>query len=195
MEVASEHLRTEPRGRTAGRRMPCSHRAFGKKLLLAENILINHRYAVSGNDYAESEIRNYLNDDFFNSAFTSVSQSKIITTTVNNNAATTNNSSNAYACENTDDKIFLLSYKEAENVDYDYGFADASKRVRMNTDFAKANGAFASTSNGQGGYWWLRSPYSDNAGRACNIHRDGSMSSHNFVSDGSRGVVPALCIE
>ena len=100
-----------------------------------------------------------------------------------------------FYCFENHNILYCHNFSIHKNVDYDYGFADASKRVRMNTDFAKANGAFASTSNGQGGYWWLRSPYSDNAGRACNIHRDGSISSNNFVSDGSRGVAPALCIE
>ena len=43
----------------------------GKKLLLAENILINCRYDDNKNNYENSEIRGYLNGDFYNTAFTS----------------------------------------------------------------------------------------------------------------------------
>ncbi|MBQ4236597.1 MAG: hypothetical protein II716_07160, partial [Treponema sp.] len=49
----------------------------GKRLLLAENILVNHRYAVGSNNYANSEIRTYLNDTFWNTAFTASAKSKI----------------------------------------------------------------------------------------------------------------------
>ena len=139
----------------------------GKRLLLAESILVNHWYAASSNNYAKSAIRAYLNDTFWNTAFTASAKSKIDEeTTIDNSATSTNPNSNprmwyggtnTYACENTKDKIFLLSEKEATTAEY--GFAQYSSygagntRIRMTTDFAKASGAYQNTNAGYGGWW------------------------------------------
>lgn len=177
----------------------------GNKILVAESILTAHRFDDGSNNYKESEIRTYLNGDFLNSAFTSSAQSLIATTTVDNSAASTNPASNArewnsgtnnYACENTSDKIFLLSEKEATTSDYGFTAYDQSgtgnSRIRMTTDYAKANYAFQSTTAGDGGFWWLRSPYYDSARF---IDCVGYASNGLDVVVKFCGVVPALCLE
>ncbi|MBO7583592.1 MAG: hypothetical protein J6T20_07355 [Treponema sp.] len=179
----------------------------GKKLLLAENILINKPYDYYASDsYADSPIRNYLTDDFFTTAFTQAEQAAIATTTVVNNAERTNPDSNAtlwndgdnsWACDPTEDKIFLLSEQEATKADYGFAAYDASgignTRIRMTTAFAKANGAFQSSTAGYGGSWWLRSCDDSISARIVDIN--GNASICGTKDFGYRGVVPALCLE
>ena len=186
----------------------------GKKLLLAENILAAHRYAASSNNYKNSEIREWLNGTFLGAAFTASAQSQIATTTVDNSARSTNPDANAtawnsgnngYACENTSDKIFLLS--EQEMTKDGYGFAayyvykddvygtTESTRIRMTTDYAKSSGAYQSSTAGCGGWWWLRSPYYDYSSHAREVDYDGSAGNIFNVNSSQAGVVPALCIE
>ena len=145
---------------------------------------------------------------FLQTAFTSTAQSLIATTTVDNSEASTNPASNAsqwnsgtntYACEDTSDKIFLLSEKEATTSSY--GFASYSSsgtgntRIRETTDYAKANYAYQSTSSSYGGYWWLRSPFYYNSDYARYVVYDGCAYNYNYVNYTYRGVVPALCLE
>jgi hypothetical protein len=187
----------------------------GKKLLHSEKILIGRRYDDDSNNYKNSEIRSWLNGDFYNTAFTSSEQNRIADTNVDNSARSTNTDSNPnqwnsganpYVCENTTDRIFLLS--EQEVTKSEYGFAEynvykgdsngttESTRIRMTTDFAKASGAYQNTTAGYGGWWWLRSPsylYSINArdvgyGGGANGHYGGVYSA--FC-----GVCPALSLK
>lgn len=182
----------------------------GKKLLLAENILINKSYDYYASDsYADSPIRNYLTGDFFTTAFTQAEQAAIATTTVVNNAESTNPDSNAtlwndgdnpYASDTpTSDKIFLLSEQEATKADYGFAaynaYGTGNTRIRMTTAFAQANGAFQSSTAGYGGSWWLRSPICDDSISAHIVDIDGNASICGTKDFGYRGVVPALCLE
>lgn len=106
-----------------------------------------------------------------------------------------------YACEDTKDKIFLLSMKEATSYGFPtynrYGVGNA--RIRKPTDYAKANHALWTSTDGYGGDWWSRSPYSDTS-IDTSIHvryvrYDGKASAPNMVDDTSNGVVPALCLD
>jgi hypothetical protein len=147
----------------------------GKKLLLAENILRGYWFDDDSNTYSNSEISFYLSGTFLSSAFTSGSQSLMAITTV----------------DSVSDRIFLLSNSEAENTSY---FSGNSSRIRMPTDFAKANGAQEPPESGQGGWWWLRTASSEgNAISACDVHSGGNIA-HYSVSNESGGVVPALCL-
>lgn len=91
--------------------------------------------------------RKYLNSGFLQTAFTESAQDLIEVTRVDNSALsaayTGNQNSQAvlYECEDTYDKIFLLSMQEVTNSEY--GFMDYSKkdttRLRYVTDYARAN--------------------------------------------------------
>ncbi|MBR0487846.1 MAG: InlB B-repeat-containing protein [Treponema sp.] len=165
-------------------------------------------YAVKATDSAEQTTDStYNGKGFLQTAFTSSSQSLIATTTVDNSAASTNPASNAsqwnngtndYACDNTSDKIFLLSEKEATTSDYGFTAYDQSgtgnSRIRVLTDYAKANYAWQSTEAGSGGLWWLRSPYWESRRDARDINHDGTANRHDYVYGLLGGVVPALCL-
>lgn len=165
-------------------------------------------YAVKATDSAEQTTDSTYNGiGFLQTAFTATAQSLIATTTVDNSAASTNPASNAsewnsgtndYACDNTSDKIFLLSEKEATTSDYEFKRYDQYKagnsRIRVTTDYAKANYAYQSATAGYGGWWWLRSPDYKKSTYARSIHYDGYAYSYASVNYKYGGVVPALSI-
>ncbi len=101
------------------------------------------------NNYANSSIRKWLNNEFYNTAFSEAEKDKILQSVVDNSLASTCDSRNSYVCENTRDKIFLLSSKEATNALY---FKDSQARQKKPTDYALCQGVISY------GWWWLRSP-------------------------------------
>jgi hypothetical protein len=169
-------------------------------LLSADKILASQEYYLSNvnrtiggvtvyaNNYKESNVRSWLNSDFYNQAFSATEQASIDTTIVDNSVASTGYESTIYACENTSDKIFLLSYVEATNAAY--GLSTATSRIRQATDYAKALGVYVSSGNS---HWWLRSPNYDYANYARYFDYDGYINLGDISLTGL-GVLPAFRI-
>jgi hypothetical protein len=103
-----------------------------------------------------------------------------------------------FACEDTQDKIFLLSLSEVLNTEYGFSndWYDCTIYRRMwVSDYARATGARISTERSYygNGYWWLRSP--NNAREmARDAGPDGQADISNYVYSAETGVVPALWI-
>ena len=133
---------------------------------------------VYANNYKYSDIRTWLNADFYNSAF-ALGNDYIQTTTVDNSAATTNSTSNSYACANTEDKVFLPSYQDYINSSYGFSTSTGSTNTRYckTTDWARARGAWYSTSSSYlyNGYYWTRSPDSGYPYGAWLVRDDGRL--------------------
>ena len=110
------------------------------------------------NNYKYSDIRTWLNEDFYNSAF-ALGNKYIQTTAIDNSASTTNDINNKYACDNTVDKVFLPSYQDYNNSSY--GFSTLTSRYCKTTDWARARGASYSADSSYlyNGYYWTRSPH------------------------------------
>lgn len=176
-------------------------------LILCDSIIANKAFDAYNdgnysNNYAESDIRAWLNAEFYNTAFTALEQELILTTTVDNSVASTGYNPNLYACENTNDKVFLLNYAEVTNSAY--GFVSSystydNARQMQTSDYSRAKGAYMDTSTDYygNGYWWLRSPSFFNSFNARYIFDDGYVDnyySYDDVSSTSFGVVPALQI-
>ena len=163
---------------------------------------LNGSYVVKG-DGQENDTT-YTGKGFLQTAFTESAQTLIAETTVDNTAdSTTDEGSNLppatdYACANTKDKIFLLSEQEATTLNSGFAAYDAygkgSTRIRVTTDYAKATGAYQSSTEGYGGWWWLRSPYFGNEYNARVIINDGDAINGIDVDSTDGGVVPALSI-
>ena len=191
--------------------------ASGNALLLAEKILTGGiPWDDDKNNYMESYIRKWLNGNsgsekqsdyngdagFLQTAFSTSARNMIAETTVDNSAASTTDAgqnltqATKYACDDTKDKIFLLSEKEATTKEYGFGEYGASgqgnTRIRVTTDYAKATGAIHNA--GEGGWCWLRSP--DNSkGWVHRTNYDGATDYYSkFNSDICEGIVPALSI-
>ncbi len=173
----------------------------GTYSLVTHSLLDVHRYNDSydgtkddayANNYEKSEIREWLNGAFHDSAF-ALDDSLIQTVTVDNSASTTDSSTNQYACDNTEDKVYLLSYQDYENTDY---FADDAARQCKVTDWVKANCAWYSTdaSYSGNGYYWTRSPYSNRSNNAWNVFYDGYLN-YNYVNYSDYCVRPSLQIK
>ena len=167
--------------------------------ILCDSIIANKRYDDSSNNYKNSEVRQWLNETFYETAFSEMQKEIILITKVDNSVSSTGYSSNSYACEDTEDKIFLLSYKEVTNSAY--GFSqdqyeyDTARRMQT-SDYSRATGAgiyFGSSYYGNW-CWWLRSPSINGSDYAHAINPDGRTTSDDRVDFSSDGVVPALQI-
>lgn len=144
-------------------------------------------------------LRTWLNGTFYNKAFSSAEQAAILTTSVDNSKYQCYSGWSTNGCNNTQDKVLLLSYAEANKyfgVTYD-NRRNTKSRVAP-TAYAIAQGAYADsfrrTADGTAaGQWWLRSPGLYHQDYAASVLTDGSFDGHDVSSDyGS--VRPALWV-
>lgn len=112
--------------------------------------------------WENSTLRQWLNNDFYGTAFSSAEQGAVVEQTVVNED---NSYYNTEGGNNTNDKVYLLSIGEVTNPSYGFceGYSTYSASRWMQTsDFAHARGAYTYSSSSTGGnantYWWLRSP-------------------------------------
>ncbi len=162
-------------------------------------------------------LRNWINNDFYNSAFSSSEQNKIITTNVmnyNNNITyqpyydySIYDNKHIYedGGNNTNDKIFCLSIDEVMKYFYQSDMVDSDNKrlATRGTSYAKTVNNHGYTlvvednNDWYGGnsYYWLRSPgYAQNYA-AC-INYDGYLDLISvYVNDHTYGVRPALWVK
>ena len=171
---------------------------------------------VYPNNYKHSKIRAYLNGinynksgsncadykdlGFLQSAFSASAQSLIKTTTVKNDLNSTKSYDNSvtysdYICDNTSDKVFLLSLAELVNGDWFEHVKTSAKRIRGYSDFALANNLYLYSG---GGYWWSRTPRNPSYGThyGYSVKQDGDvLGSSPDIERKYFGIVPAICID
>ncbi len=160
----------------------------GKALVISKYALDCQQYNTSYADvtWETCTLRNWLNNNFINSAFTANEKAMIPTVTVSadENPSYSTNPGNA-----TQDRVFLLSITEANKY-----FSSDSARQCKPTEYAVAGGAFVNSYN-DNCYWWLRSPgccqswaaYFDDYGGV--VEDGGRVGHHGFA------VRPALWID
>ena len=136
------------------------------------------------NNYALSDIRAWLNNEFYSLAFNDASA--VETTTVDNSLSSTLDASNPYTCDDTNDKMFLLS--RSENHDYLSGSASTAE----GSDYAKCQGLYVAQGNSKG-FWGLRTPYPELAYQTRYINNNGGES-YDSVNKSSQGVRPSCWI-
>lgn len=154
------------------------------------------------NDYATSSIRAWLNDDFYNTAFTSTEQNAIIETkNLNNDGYYTLIGTTGYEnldSDATDDKVFLLSYDDVLNSKYGFNADSTYKdpaRASQSTDYAKCQGLYVVIDEEYQGFseWFLRSP-SKSSELCCAIDCAGHDTANNTVHITS-GIRPAMTVD
>lgn len=119
----------------------------GEKKLFSEHVLDASPFEAEGydyfdvenginvrryDDYSKSDIREFVTNDFYNIAFSESEKSQILTTFVDNSEAVYGYEEVKYTCEDTYDKVYLISYIESRSdFLYDYGLKGAKA-----TDFS-----------------------------------------------------------
>ena len=170
----------------------------GDALLLCESIIDSGRYDDASNNYEASEIRAWLNAEFYNTAFNSTEKNFIQTINVDNSLSSTGYSANSFVCSNTSDKVYLLSYADVVNTLY--GFTDDASRIKTPSDYALASSVWVSmsniTANKGNGLWMLRTPNDtyEHFIRECNYNGEVTDGGTN-LSSVFYGVVPAITIK
>ena len=154
-------------------------------------VLLLSKYVLDAKPYYEeveevtwetSDIRQWLNNEFYTTAFNKAEKAKIQTSLIKNEDNSENGTSGG---NDTEDKVFLLSEKEAETL-----FSNDEERIAKATEYAEKSGVYVNEE--KAAYWWLRSP-GDSGDDAAEViysgwvYRDG-----NYVDDSSGGVRPAL---
>lgn len=150
-----------------------------------------------GNDYATSSIREWLNDDFINTAFTDSEQENIKITELDNRCM--NEETPEYDSETTFDKVFLPSYFEIINAEYGFDADDTSceARKRITSDYARIQGAEIGRRNyfpAGFAFWMLRSPGRDSM-RYGGVDNDGEIVDTGYMSSVSASVCPAIRLD
>lgn len=169
--------------------------------------LLISRYALDAQPYNKDytsvtwetcTLRTWLNGTFYNKAFSSTEQAAIMTTNVDNSKNQCYSGWNTSGGNNTQDKVFLLSYAEANQyfgVTYDNSSNTKSRVAPTAYAFAQGAGENSSYKTADGidaGWWWLRSP-GYNQSRAADVFPVGSLF-YIDVNYASGSVRPALWV-
>ena len=170
-----------------------------KALLLSRYGLDAKPYNTVWTDitWEKSTLRAWLNGTFLNKAFSSTEQKAILTTAVDNSSSQGYSKWSTRGGNNTQDKIFLLSYREA-NKYLGVTWEDSNMKSRTSpTAYALKAGTWTNdrykTADGKiTGWWWLRSPGS-NRNSAAHVDRDGSLNDYTVDTD-SGCLRPALWV-
>ena len=134
-------------------------------------VLLLSKYVLDAKPYNEeleevtwetSDIRQWLNNEFYTTAFNKAEKAKIQTSLIKNE----DNSEYGTSGENdTEDKVFLLSKKEAKTL-----FSNNEEKIAKATEYAEKSGVYVNEEKVAG--WWLRSP-GDNSDSAAVVYSYG----------------------
>lgn len=148
------------------------------------------------NNYEYSNAREWLNSTFYDNAFI-FNKNPITVSEVDNSISTTTLDDEKYACENTMDKVFMLSHKDYTNQNYGFSsdFSNSPTRQLKSTDYFRITGGLYGTTIDDlfSSYLWTRSPASNDGNSVSKINRSGGLN----TSDGGSsycGLQPAITI-
>lgn len=137
---------------------------------------------IYANDYKESDIRKWINEDFYTKAF-SLNNTNVLKSLIDNTTLSTNLENNQFICESTYDNVYLLSYQDYLKID---------DRVCNTTDYVRAKGAWCNL-DGYSSSYWTRTPSSEYDYCAWNVNSGGYLSEY-AVDGNSHTIRPALSI-
>lgn len=143
----------------------------GKVLLITEYGLECKQYnnAFADVTWENCSLRTWLNNEFFNTAFSADEQSAIFTSTLQNENNPTYGTPGG---NKTYDKVFLLSIDEAKN----YFQNDADRQSKL-TSYVKAQAC--NYDSLERTWWWLRSPGNFST-CAAKVHPEGNIVEHGY---------------
>lgn len=137
-----------------------------------------------------SSLREFLNNTFYATAFTSLEQTLLGEVELENKV--TINGDEKYNGNNTTDKVFILSANEIGYDEY-YGLSD-ELRKKNGSDYAHMHGLFSGTADaGAAAQYYLRNPASSST--VTYVSEKGVISTGVNAYSQDVGVVPALCMD
>ena len=171
-----------------------------------QKVLLLSRFGLDAQPYnkeytsitwEECTLRTWLNETFLNKAFTPREQTGILMTNVDNSSGQGYNGWKTSGGNNTQDKVFLLSYSESNKyLGVRYNDTNNTKSRVEPTAYAinqKANIYSNKTADGKAaGWWWLRSPGRSPSFVAV-VRSDGAIY-YNNADNNCGSVRPALWI-
>ena len=154
-------------------------------------VLLLSKYVLDAKPYNEeleevtwetSDIRQWLNNEFYTTAFNKTEKAKIQTSLIKNED---NSKYGTNGGNDTEDKVFLLSEKETETL-----FSNKEERIAKATEYATKSGVYVNEE--KAACWWLRSP--GNKGYiAAEVNHYGWVDRYgDYVDYSYDGVRPAL---
>ena len=160
----------------------------GKVLVISKYALDCKLYNTSYTNvfWRKCSLREWLNNDFINSAFSNYEKILIPTVTVSADKNPNYSTNPGIA---TQDQVFLLSIPEV----YKY-FSSSSALQCKPTDYAVANGAYVNSDNSNC-WWWLRSPGVTQESAASIDSAGGVYEYGSSVGNVDGAVRPALWID
>jgi len=140
------------------------------------------------NNYDLSNIRKWLNDSFYNLAFTSIEKENIKKTNIYTDATPSK-----YSSGPVEDNVFLLNKNEASI----YYKTDEERRAK-GTDYAQIQGLFVDhsiTSNNGFSRWWVRTPSYNSDYSTITIEADGTINGNGInVNNTAMGIRVAIIL-
>ncbi len=166
--------------------------------VISEQILTaNLKFDADTNPWNTSNIRAWLNNAFYTSAFSAEDKGYIVKNTTRYFGNGENTTKDDYTVttggNTTEDDVWLISYYEALNTYYGANlYLNKNTRKATPTDFAVVNKVVMYSTGFI--YWWLRSAGSA-ANLACSVSYDGSLDYYGYYAlNAGFGVRPALLL-
>ena len=137
-------------------------------------------YSATSSTFADSKIKKWLNEEFYNTAFNTINQSIVV--------------------GDDNQQVFILSYQDL--LKKEYGFSDmhgnTASRQKLTTDYSRATGVWmdSSSSSYGNGWWWTSTQHQEYANSVYSINGGGEIYVNYFcnLNGEYRGVVPAMRI-
>ncbi len=158
--------------------------AFNNYVYYAESIDITYgdsSHSFYSNNYERCSLREWLNNDFYNTAFSEAQKSEILSTELYNGSDAS-----------TNDKVYLLSYSDMVNSSYGFSSSSQSSATRQakGTDYAFCQGLWADQDTNCS-YWRIRTQ-GQKSYYTCDIRYDGCIYDDYRTFSPSGGVRPAI---
>lgn len=161
----------------------------GSHVLLITRDLVEAK-PFGGANWAESELRTWLNGEFMSAAFTDEERDMICQTKLENpDKKSFTGLNNNFGGGDTVDKVFLLSSKQAEKY-----FETESQRKASYSDWCRKKlGDAAQSDPRKGDNYWLRSV--GDRFHIASVGTNGIISDDTRYDDKTTGVRPVICID
>ncbi|MGN1061084.1 MAG: DUF6273 domain-containing protein [Candidatus Coproplasma sp.] len=174
---------------------------------------------IYSNNWENSDVRAWLNDNFYSTSFTASERNKIVAKTLDNKNTSFDATSKYNSAQNaTTDMVYLLSYTDILNADYGFptslvtGSGHASIEdltvCKTGTDYALCQGlrtsAQSANANGEPCSWWMLRSAGGTSFSLCGVSKYGLLSKSNastftdedaIVVGTNSGISPAITLK